>query len=50
MKLAVIKNGKKSASEVDLEESIFGIEPRQDILSRVVTWQLAKRQQSQGNW
>ncbi|MEL6478381.1 MAG: 50S ribosomal protein L4 [Pseudomonadota bacterium] len=29
---------------VDLPEDIFGLEPRADILHRVVRWQLAKRQ------
>src|SRR3546814_15283894 len=27
----------------DLDESIFGLDPRRDILARVVNWQLAKR-------
>ncbi|WP_306253612.1 50S ribosomal protein L4 [Parvularcula sp. IMCC14364] len=30
---------------VDLDETIFGLEPRKDILHRMVTYQLAKRQQ-----
>lgn len=29
--------------EIDLKDEIFGLEPRADILHRVVTWQLAKR-------
>jgi large subunit ribosomal protein L4 len=33
------------AGEVKLSEAIFGLDPRQDILQRVVRWQLAKRQQ-----
>ena len=44
MKLTVVTNNKKSNTEIDLEDSVFGVDPRQDILSRVVTWQLAKRQ------
>ena len=28
---------------VDLDETIFGLEPRKDILHRMVTYQLAKR-------
>ncbi|RZI46248.1 50S ribosomal protein L4 [Candidatus Finniella inopinata] len=44
MKLSVVTNNKNSASEIDLEETVFGLEPRQDILARVVTWQLARRQ------
>ncbi len=35
----------KSAGEVKLSEEIFGLDPREDILQRVVRWQLAKRQQ-----
>ncbi|MCG7391333.1 50S ribosomal protein L4 [Microvirga sp. ACRRW] len=35
--------GKKSGS-VDLNEAIFGLEPRADLLARCVRWQLAKRQ------
>lgn len=35
--------GKKSGS-VDLDESVFGNEPRKDILHRMVRYQLAKRQ------
>ena len=35
--------GKKSGS-VELNEAIFGLEPRADLLARCVRWQLAKRQ------
>jgi large subunit ribosomal protein L4 len=35
----------KSAGSVDLADAIFGLEPRADILHRVVQWQLNKRQQ-----
>ena len=31
------------AGTVDLSDEIFGLEPRADILHRMVTWQLAKR-------
>jgi len=31
------------AGDVELNDAIFGIEPRTDILHRVVTWQLEKR-------
>ena len=30
-------------SEIELSDDVFGIEPRADILHRVVTWQLEKR-------
>jgi len=33
----------KKAGTVDLADEIFGLEPRADILHRMVTWQLAKR-------
>ncbi|MDN2567419.1 50S ribosomal protein L4 [Aquibium sp. A9E412] len=35
----------KDAGKVELSDAIFGLEPRQDILQRVVRWQLAKKQQ-----
>ena len=33
-----------SAGSVELDEAIFGLEPRADLLARCVRWQLAKRQ------
>ena len=33
------------AGKVKLSEEIFGLDPREDILQRVVRWQLAKKQQ-----
>lgn len=39
MKLDVIKLDGKSAGSVDLDEALFGLEPRADILHRVVRWQ-----------
>lgn len=45
MKLNVVTlNGGAAAGEVDLDEAIFGLEPREDILQRVVRWQLARKQ------
>lgn len=35
----------KDAGTVSLSDAIFGLEPRQDILARMVRWQLAKKQQ-----
>ena len=32
-----------SGSEIELNDDVFGVEPRADILHRVVTWQLEKR-------
>ncbi len=34
----------KSAGKVDLSDAIFGLEPRRDLLHRMVLYQLAKRQ------
>jgi len=45
MKLDVITLGGETAGSVDLGEEIFGLEPRADILHRVVRWQRAKAQQ-----
>ena len=44
MKCDVINLDSKSVGSVDLAEAIFGLEVREDILHRVVRWQLAKRQ------
>ena len=33
----------EAAGDVELNDEVFGIEPRADILHRVVTWQLEKR-------
>lgn len=34
-----------AAGNIKLSEEIFGLDPREDILQRVVRWQLAKKQQ-----
>jgi large subunit ribosomal protein L4 len=47
MKTKVLNLDNKSAGEIDLNESIFGLEPRQDLIQRVVVWQLAKRRSGQ---
>jgi large subunit ribosomal protein L4 len=44
MKTDVINLDAGEAGSVDLADEIFGVEPRKDILHRVVRWQLAKRQ------
>jgi large subunit ribosomal protein L4 len=43
MKLDVLKLDGTSAGSVELDEAIFGVAPRADILHRVVRYQLAKR-------
>jgi large subunit ribosomal protein L4 len=45
MKTDLIKLDGGNAGTVDLDESIFGLDPRADILHRVVRWQRAKAQQ-----
>ncbi len=35
----------KSAGKLKVSDEIFGLDPREDILQRVVRWQLAKKQQ-----
>ena len=45
MKLDVIKLESGKPGSIELSEEVFGIEPRKDILHRVVRWQLARRQQ-----
>ena len=43
MELKVMSFDGKSSGSVQLSDTIFGLEPRPDILQRCVTWQLAKR-------
>src|SRR3954466_5997932 len=40
--ISTIEGG--SAGSIDLDDAIFGLEPRADLLARCVRWQLAKRQ------
>ena len=44
MKADVVTLEAGSAGSVDLDEGIFGLEPRADLLQRAVRWQLANRQ------
>lgn len=44
MKSDVINLDSGKAGSIDLADEIFGLEPRSDILHRVVRWQLARRQ------
>ena len=44
MQLEVKTLDAKKAGTVDLDDEIFGLEPRKDILHRCVRYQLAKRQ------
>ena len=43
MKVKVQSLDAKAGGDIDLNDEIFAVEPRADILHRVVTWQLEKR-------
>ncbi len=44
MKIAIQKiDGGKGSGDIELNDAVFGVEPRADILHRVVTWQLWNR-------
>jgi len=43
VKIAVQKIDGGKAGDMELSDAVFGVEPRADILHRVVTWQLEKR-------
>jgi large subunit ribosomal protein L4 len=45
MDLKITTLAGKDAGSLTVSEEIFGLDPREDILARVVRWQLAKRQQ-----
>ncbi|MEO0544302.1 MAG: 50S ribosomal protein L4 [Pseudomonadota bacterium] len=45
MELSVKKLDGKAAGKVKVSDAVFGLEPRADILQRMVNYQLAKRQQ-----
>jgi large subunit ribosomal protein L4 len=43
MKCSVITLDNSPAGEIELDEAVFGLPVRKDILARMVNWQLAKR-------
>ena len=43
MKIKSLNLNNKSGKDITLNEKVFGIEPREDIMARVIRWQLAKR-------
>src|SRR5438094_8943074 len=43
MKRSVITLDNAPAGEIELDEQVFGLPVRKDILARMVNWQLAKR-------
>jgi len=47
MKTNILNLDNKSAGDVELNDAIYGLEPRADLIQRVVVWQLAKRRSGQ---
>ena len=43
MKTKVLTLDNTDAGEIELSDAIFGLEPRTDLIQRVIVWQLAKR-------
>ncbi len=43
MELPIVSLDGKKAGSVQLSDAIFGLDPRKDLLHRMVNWQLAKR-------
>lgn len=43
MKQSIISLANKKVGDIDLDDEIFGVDVRGDLLARAVTWQLAKR-------
>jgi large subunit ribosomal protein L4 len=43
VKIKSLSLSNKSGKDITLNQKIFGIEPREDIIARVIRWQLAKR-------
>lgn len=41
----IVNLDNKAVGEVELDDAVFALTPRKDILARVVNWQLAKRRQ-----
>ena len=43
LKLKTVNLDNKPGKDIELNDNVFGVEPRSDIMARVVRWQLAKR-------
>ena len=43
MKQDIISLANKKVGDIDLDDAIFGIDVRGDLMARTVNWQLAKR-------
>ena len=42
MKVKVQKLDGKASGDIELNDAVFGVEPRADILHRIVTWQIGR--------
>jgi large subunit ribosomal protein L4 len=49
MRLQIFDKANNPSGEIDLEEKVFGVIPRRDVLARIVLWQLAKRRSGSHN-
>jgi large subunit ribosomal protein L4 len=47
VKAKVLNLGSGKSGDIELNDAIFGLEPRADLIQRVVVWQLAKRRSGQ---
>lgn len=47
MKAKMLTLGTDKTADIELNDEIFGLEPRADLIQRVVIWQLAKRRSGQ---
>ena len=45
MKVKILNKTKSNNTEVVIKDEIFGIDPKEDVILRVLKWQLANRQQ-----
>ena len=43
LKIKSLNLNSKSTKDVNLNEQVFGVKPKEDIIARVIRWQLAKR-------
>ena len=43
LKIKSLSLSNKPGKDIDLNEDIFGVVPRSDVMARVIRWQLAKR-------
>ena len=44
MKVKTLNKSKSKSSDVNIKDEIFGIDPNEDVILRVLKWQLAKKQ------